>query len=168
MKKRHIPGYILFIWLLFTILVLKLYLIQEANGQVIKEPWERTKQILIISAWTTLDAVSDAYIADNMNNVMAHSLDAMGTGLVITLPFTTKLKFNDAPRFLSSTLLIRAGMFDMVYNKTRGLPVLGYRTNVSYWDRSLSAINPPPSAEGIYRGFFITFGVVINLTGDYQ
>lgn len=170
MKRKDIPGFIIFIWFLILIAFIKCYQLksQIEPQSLFPEPWERTKQILIITAYTTLDAISDAKIAQNYDTQWAHALDAAGTGLLITLPFTTKMNFKDAPRFLSSFVLIRIGIFDPIYNATRGFPVFGYRTDVSYWDKFVSKVNPPPSAEALGRGFSFSVGIMINLTGDYH
>jgi len=113
----------------------------------------------------TFDAISDGIVANNdLNLPLAHTLDMISYTTLLVLPFCDFMEFKKQDWFwyITAHAFLRAGWFDLVYNYTRGFPVFGYRTDVSLWDKAVSAVNPPPGAEAYVRAWCITASIIFT------
>ena len=133
---------------------------QQTFFERIPEP---VKVITIFVSSITLDAVSDAMIAQNKNTVLAHSLDAVNIGMLLSTPFILDIDKNNWFAYLTSYVCFRIALFDPIYNVTRGYPIAGERYPVSLWDKALIKVNPPPGAEIFARSMFLGIAITIPI-----
>ena len=133
---------------------------KERVLQRIPEP---VKVITICLGSIITDAIGDAWIAEGKNVVWAHTFQATSTGILLMSPFILDLEKRQWFAYGASYVFFRVAVFDYVYNATRGLP-LEYRSEVSLWDKALTAVNPPPGIMMFNRGisFSLGLGVTIN------
>lgn len=87
-----------------------------------KERWEWVKIIGIYTASVILNGMGDA-----MNNsgrkTMGHYCDGASIGLLVASPFLVKFNTKKWYWYLASYISLRAGLFDVSYNITKGLPI---------------------------------------------
>lgn len=154
------------------LLFLTLIISQFVNAQNIsftpeEALWDRippaAKILTIHLTSITLDAIGDAWIAQDRNRTAAHCFTATSLGLEMIGPFLIEPNMDNWWVYLSSYIFIRASLFDIVYNKTRGLP-WNARHDASYWDLAVNQLNPPAGAEAFSRGIIFTIGIWIPIS----
>jgi len=116
-------------------------------------------------ASVTLDAIGDglrdeSWATGKDISKYGHVCNAASTGLLLTIPLGQSFTTREWITMIASYTLIRAAIFDPIYNKTRGLP-FNYIGDNSYWDKALGLSNPP---DGFIMGrvVFLTVGISIN------
>jgi len=147
---------------LLTIILLFITLSLNAQYQKridrIKIP-EPVKVITLYTASIVLSAVADG-LYDNGQKMQAHTLTALGTGLLLASPLFLNMDKDNFWWYLASYVSLRIALFDYTYNITRGLP-LEYRGTTSLWDKTLNEFNPPSTMW--HRSVFLTLGIVIPI-----
>ena len=119
-----------------------------------------TRIIIIFGSSILLNAIGDG-MNDNGRKDIGHTLNALSTASLLTLPIFTRLTRNNAIYFFVGYSLLRFSMFNYTYNITRGLP-LSYTGNTSYPDKFINRFDP----NGLAFLRMITFTVGINICLD--
>lgn len=144
----------------------RLIIILLALSIVVKSQDIKNTGWRVTALYTTsivLNAIGDGMIADNNHQVLAHSLRAGSIGCLLAVPFVTDIRKDKWYWYLASYTTIRIGLFDPIYNVTRGLPI--HQThNVSLWDKSVKSLNSPDGLGYLTRGtfFIVGFSIPIN------
>lgn len=107
-----------------------------------------------------LAALADGCMDGGMKMV-GHSTEALSVLALLILPFIHRYR-DGWGWYLLAYICLRIGMFDLIYNVTRGLP-LTYHGVTSLWDALLGWFNPPMWAELFGRAIFLFTGVMIPL-----
>lgn len=145
--------------LLLLILISSLLTINtQAQYRQRKNISEPIKVVAIYTGSIVLNAIGDG-LNDSGSKMWGHSLNALSTGLLLTSPFIVDYDKSKWGYYLTSYVFLRIALFDLVYNKTRGLPVT-YIGNTSPWDKFMQILSPP---DGFMfgRGVYFLIGVTI-------
>jgi len=117
-------------------------------------------------ASVSLDAIGDALRDESWAtgkdiSKYGHVCNAASTGLLLTIPLGQSFTTMEWITMIASYTLIRAAIFDPIYNKTRGLP-FNYVGSNSYWDKALTKAN---GGDGFImaRVVFISVGISLPL-----
>ena len=108
----------------------------------------------------TLAAMADACM-DNGGKLIGHSAETVSIFILLIVPFVQKYK-GGWGWYIAAYLFLRIGMFDIVYNITRGLPIT-YHDITSFWGMILGLFNPPVIAELFGRAIFLFAGIIIPI-----
>ena len=108
-----------------------------------------------------LNAMGDAYNNENQKT-LGHTLNAGSILTLLSIPLLTNVKKDKWIWYLASYTSLRIGMFDPIYNKTRGLP-FNYVGNSSISDKILGKAKSPDGLGYLGRGAFFTVGFFIPL-----
>jgi len=119
------------------------------------------KTIGLYTASITLDAVGDA-LMDSGNKGWGHICNATSTGILVSTPFVIDFNKKQWPWYAAAYIFMRAAIFDIVYNLTRGL-AWNYHGDTSGWDNVWGAINPPAGAELFGRCIILSLAITIPL-----
>ena len=136
--------------------------IQEFNINKSPNAWRIiATNITAVSLEAIGDGLRDnAWITHNSTtSTIGHISQAMGTGLIISIPlgqsFTTSEWFN----YVASYILTRIAIFDPIYNTTRGLP-WDYHGGSSLWDIAMDGADP---GDGLIVARGVTFIVSVSI-----
>ena len=138
---------------LITILFLFLTLTVNAQKK------EALKVISLYSGSIILDAVGDG-LNDSGHKAWGHLCNAGSVGVLLTSPFLINYEKNKWGWYFASYIGLRVGLFDYVYNETRGLG-LNYIGGTSNWDKIMKKLNPPNTYLG--RAVFLSIGISIPI-----
>lgn len=155
MKKRILIY--LFLYLFIGITAQQSY---STNKYVIYEKKKSDKWIPIALFATSiaLDATGDAF-NDNNQKLLGHSLCALSVGTLLVSPFITTYYKDKWWVYLISYTTIRAGLFNPIYNTTRGKPLF-YRSDSDLFDKALKDIPPEPT----FHVWNFSIGIILPLT----
>ena len=123
---------------------------------------ESVKVITICITSITLDAMGDAWIAQGKKTSMAHAFQATSTGILLMTPFVLDLDKRHWLPYGATYVSFRIALFDPIYNATRGFP-MEHRSNSNLWDKTLTAINPPPGIMMFNRCLFLGLAISIPI-----
>jgi len=107
-----------------------------------------------------LAAIGDACM-DSGGKLIGHSAETVSIFILLIVPFIQKYK-GGWGWYIAAYLFLRIGMFDIVYNITRGLPTT-YHDITSFWGMILGLFNPPVIAELFGRAIFLFAGIMIPI-----
>jgi len=120
------------------------------------------KTLIIFLSAIILAAIGDGCM-DSGFKVIGHSAESISILILLLIPFLHHQKrIGTIGWYLAAYILIRAGVFDLVYNIVRGLP-LTYHGTTSIWDMFVGLFNPPMAAELIGRILLIFAGSIISI-----
>jgi len=123
-----------------------------------QERWEPVKIIGIYSASILLNAIGDG-LNDSNNKTNGHLLNAASIGILLGSPFIIHYDRKKWYIYLISYTSLRIGLFDMSYNKTRGLP-LNFIGTTSVTDKAYTKFGGMPTFPRIC---FFTLGIAIPI-----
>ena len=139
------------------------------NSYPDKHEWkykEAVKTIAVYSSSIILSAVADGLndgvIGDKSYKPLGHALNATSVGILLVSPFILDYNRKNMGWYFASYLTLRIGIFDLSYNKTRGLP-LGYVGNSSIYDKFWQSLKSPESWIVAKDAFFFTIGIMIPI-----
>lgn len=98
------------------------------------------KMIGLFTASIILNGIGDG-MNDSDRKGIGHLYNAASIGTLLCSPFLVRVEKKRFLYYLASYTFIRYGIFDGVYNMTRGLP-MGYCGTASYTDKLLGKANP--------------------------
>ncbi len=129
--------------------------------------WEKipksAKVITINLTAITLNAIGDAWIAQDKNRDIAHIFNAASIGITLTAPWICDIEKGDWLAYIGSYVTLRIAIFDPIYNVARGQQ-WNQRHDASYWDKGINQFNPPAGIEAFGRGMFFIVGITIPIT----
>ena len=134
----------------------------QPNKYYYKKSNEGLKVLAIYAGSIVLNAMGDAY-NDSGNKPLGHTLNAASTGLLLASPFIVKYDKNKWGYYAASYLSLRIGLFDPIYNSTRGLPIW-YIGNSAPTDKLLRKTGAPEQIIMFDRSLFLIVGIHIPLT----
>jgi len=116
--------------------------------------------LIIYTVSILLAAIADACM-DSGGKLIGHSAETVSIFILLIVPFVQKYK-GGWGWYIAAYLFLRIGMFDIVYNITRGLPIT-YHDITSFWGMILGLFNPPVIAELFGRAIFLFAGIIIPI-----
>lgn len=130
--------------------------INPVQKKVMSEP---AKIILTYVGSIALEAVGDG-LNDSGHKDWGHLCKAFSTATLLVSPFYINYDKSKWYCYVLSYTFLRVGLFDIVYNATRGLP-LNTRGTTSFWDKGLGKLNQ----DNIYfaQGISVIVGIAIPI-----
>lgn len=119
------------------------------------------KTSLFFSGHIVLNALGDAY-NDSGNKQLGHALNAASIATLIAWPMVCDVRRDKWYWYIASYTSLRIGIFDPVYNTTRGLG-FNYVGNSSTWDKGVKKLNSPDGLGYLTRVVFFTVGFSIPI-----
>ena len=131
----------------------------------VKHEWkykEAVKTIALYSSSIILGGIGDG-LNDSGQKVAGHFCNSASIGLLVVSPFILDYNRKNAWAYLASYVSLNIGLFDISYNRARGLPI-GYVGNSCLYDKFWRATKSPESWIVFKDAFFITVGftMIIN------
>lgn len=123
-----------------------------------QERWEPVKVIGIYSASILLNAIGDG-LNDSGKKTTGHLLNAASIATLLGSPFLIHYDTKKWYIYLISYTSLRIGLFDMTYNRTRGLP-LNYIGSTSITDKAYTKFGGMPTFP---RVCFLGLGIAIPI-----
>jgi len=121
------------------IIVLCLITLNTQGQQTVNKKWAR---IGLITSSIIFNAIGDG-MYDNGNKLISKSFRTASIGSLLAIPVVVgSVSKKKAFKYGLSYGLMRVGLFDITYNKTRGLP-LNYTGTTSVYDRVISGVPKP-------------------------
>jgi len=139
---------------------LALILILSISATAVGQEWKRSAGVV---AWNVATVAVGA-IGDGLNDegekVAGHLLKGVEVGMLISGPLLFKIRLNEAGWYISSYVFTRYALFDGMYNRTRGLPVL-YNGDSSWYDRTMKKM--PDHGKVFTKSLFLMVGIAIPI-----
>ena len=128
------------------------------DRKVISQP---AKVIICFSGSIITGALSDA-MRDEGRKPLSHLYQAASISFMLPLPYFYKVEPGSFGWYLASYCCIRFGLFDLIYNSARGLP-LGYVGRTSVYDNTIRKFDPPESMLMCGRALVLSVGIKIPI-----
>jgi len=150
-----------FISILFLILAVSMAGFSQ-NYNIKRKPIlsEPAKIIMTYVGQIGLQAAGDA-LKDNGHKQWGHALDAASLGIVLASPLWIDYDRSKWYWYAASYVTLRIGLFDPIYNVSRGLPI-DYIGGTSNWDLFLRDKLKPPGTL-FARSVYLTIGISIPI-----
>ena len=149
---------------IFTILLLLITLnaFSQDKWIVQKKPLlsEPAKVIITYVAQIGFQAAGDA-LKDSGHKQWGHALNATSVGILLASPLWINYDRSKWYWYMASYVTLRIGLFDPIYNASRGLNV-DYIGGTSNWDLFLKEHLKPPGTL-FARSVFLTVGIAIPI-----